>query len=132
GDGRFFDVKTGMFQLSMQADTTFIWLMEPDVLPGSRFLYLLMHVSMVKDMAGVYGSEGGVMPAAQTRHRSDTSASFDLGATTPFALWDTPTSSARHQEQEHRHLSDADDAVPSGDEAAAGAPRIPVDGDEGG
>lgn len=43
--------------------------MEPDVLPGSRFLYLLMHVSMVKDMAGVYGSEGGVMPAAQTRHR---------------------------------------------------------------
>ncbi|CAM9966540.1 unnamed protein product [Ectocarpus sp. 12 AP-2014] len=121
-----------MFQLSMQADTTFIWLMEPDVLPGSRFLYLLMHVSMVKDMSGVYGSEGGVMPAAQTRHRSDTSASFDQGATTPFALWDTPTSSARHQEQEHRHLSDADDAVPSGDEAAAGGPRIPVDGDEGG
>ncbi|CAN0469835.1 unnamed protein product, partial [Ectocarpus sp. 12 AP-2014] len=24
GDGRFFDVKTGMFQLSMQADTTYV------------------------------------------------------------------------------------------------------------
>lgn len=67
-----------------------------------------------------------------TSTNSDTSASFDRGATTPFALWDTPTSSARHQEQEHRHLSDAADAVPSGDEATAGAPRIPVDGDEGG
>ncbi|CAM9891475.1 unnamed protein product [Ectocarpus fasciculatus] len=121
-----------MFQLSMQAETTYIWLMEPDVLPGSRFLYLLMHVSMVKDMAGVYGSEGGVMPAAQTRHRSD-NASLDRQAMTPFALWDTTTSSARHQQ--HRHLSDADDALPAGEEAvaaaAAGGPQAPGD-DEGG
>lgn len=58
------------------------------------------------------------------------SVSLDREATTPFALWDTTTSSARHQER--RHLSDAVDAVPSGDEAAAGAPPIPVDVDDGG
>eukprot|EP00752_Nemacystus_decipiens_P007667 g6855.t1 len=65
--GSFFDEKTGLFQLAMQAATKFVWIIDPGVLPGSKFLHLLAHVSTIKGMAGVYGSEGALMPAAPAR-----------------------------------------------------------------
>ncbi|CAM9769994.1 unnamed protein product, partial [Scytosiphon promiscuus] len=75
--GRFFDDKAGLFQLSMQAETTYVWVIDEGVLPGRKFLQLLAHVSLVRDMHGVYGHEGGLMPPAHTRawriHNTDDS-----------------------------------------------------------
>ena len=54
---------------SISTGGRFIWVIDPGVLPGPRFLHLLMHVSTMKDMKGVYGSEGALMPAAPTTTR---------------------------------------------------------------
>eukprot|EP00903_Cladosiphon_okamuranus_P013992 g13012.t1 len=89
--GRFFNDKTGLFQLAMQAATKFIWVMDPGVLPGQEFLHLLAHVSTMEGMTGVYGSEGALMPAAPAKSRRSAHQGKHFPqeeVNAPFALWD--------------------------------------------
>jgi len=60
----------GRFQLALQAHTKYVWLIDDDILPGSRFLEILTHVGGIKDLKGAFGSVGWLMPFVDGRKRN--------------------------------------------------------------
>jgi hypothetical protein len=52
----------GRFQLALQAHTKYVWIFDDDVLPGSRFLELLLHTIQTEEYRGLLGTIGWIMP----------------------------------------------------------------------
>jgi hypothetical protein len=53
----------GRFQLALAAATKYVWLMDDDVIPGRRYLELLMHSVSSPQTRGALGSVGWLMPS---------------------------------------------------------------------
>ncbi|CAM9594264.1 unnamed protein product, partial [Phaeothamnion confervicola] len=57
----------GRFQLALQATTKFVWVIDDDVVPGTKFLRQLSHVASTTGpdaVRGALGSVGWIMPGA--------------------------------------------------------------------